>query len=101
MSIISVQSLRLACTVYTVRKEMKCSVETEILYELVHETTLKSENHELICVISRFPRYTFHFFSNSVPVSVLHVQPVRPVSFLPVRHALSARFRSIFFYQVI
>ena len=27
---------------------MKCSGKTEILYELVHDTTRKSENHELI-----------------------------------------------------
>ena len=33
---------------YPLRNEMKCSGKTEILYELVHDTTRKSENHELI-----------------------------------------------------
>ena len=36
----------------TVRKEMKCSGETEILHELVHDNTRKSEIHELIHVVS-------------------------------------------------
>ena len=36
---------------YTVRKETKCSEETEILHEQVHEATRKSESHELIRVI--------------------------------------------------
>ena len=36
----------------SVRKEMKCSGETEILHELVHDTTRKSESHELIRVVS-------------------------------------------------
>ena len=34
--------------VYTVRNEMKCSWETEILHELVLDTARKSENHDLI-----------------------------------------------------
>ena len=36
----------------TVWKEMKCSGETEILHQLVHDTTRKSESHELIRVVS-------------------------------------------------
>ena len=32
----------------TVRTENKCSGETEMLHELVHDTTRKSESHELI-----------------------------------------------------
>ena len=35
-----------------VRKKTKCSGETEILQELVHETTQKSESHELICIVA-------------------------------------------------
>ena len=37
---------------YTARKAIKCSDETEILHELVHDTTRESESHELICVVS-------------------------------------------------
>ena len=38
--------------------------------ELFHDTTRKSENHELIRVVSRFPALysIFHFFSNSVRI---------------------------------
>ena len=59
----------MAITVRKVRKEMKCSGVTEMLYytELFHDTTRKSENHELIRVVSRFPA-TFHLFSNSVRI---------------------------------
>ena len=54
-------------------KEMKCSGDSEILRELVHDTTRKSEKHELIRVISwtnpcsqylGFPA-TLYFLSNS------------------------------------
>ena len=34
------------CTVYTVRKEMKCSRETVILHELVHDTVLRELVHD-------------------------------------------------------
>ena len=52
--------------------------ETELLHELVHDTTRKSESHELIwvvlwtnsCSISVYPA-TFNFISNSV-VELLH-----------------------------
>ena len=39
-------------------------------HELVHDTTLKLERHELIHVASRFPPPTCHLFSNSVSVQV-------------------------------
>ena len=51
---------------YTVRKEMKGSGEIEILNQLVHDTTRISlwfsdfrivQYHELIRIVSRFPRY--------------------------------------------
>ena len=35
------------CTVYSVRKEMKCSGDSDIIYEIVRDTTRKSEKHEL------------------------------------------------------
>ena len=38
--------------VYTVRKEIKCSGETEILHELVHDTTRKPDTHEQIRLVS-------------------------------------------------
>ena len=37
----------------TVTKEMKCSGDSEILYEIVRDTTRIPEEHELISVISR------------------------------------------------
>ena len=37
---------------YTVRKEIECNGETEILHELFHDTMRISESHELICVVS-------------------------------------------------
>ena len=37
---------------YTVRKEMKCSGDPEILHGLVHDTTRKLEKHELFYEVS-------------------------------------------------
>ena len=37
---------------YTVKKEIKCSGDSEILHELVHDATRKSEKNELIRVVS-------------------------------------------------
>ena len=39
--------------IYVYKKKMKCSGNSEILHEIVHDTTRKSEKHELICVVSR------------------------------------------------
>ena len=39
--------------IYTVKKEMNYSKESEILHEIVRNTTRKSEQHELIRVVSR------------------------------------------------
>ena len=39
--------------VYTVEKETKCSGDSKILQEIVRDTTLKSQKHELIPVVSR------------------------------------------------
>ena len=38
---------------HIVRKEMKCSGETEIVHKLLHDTSRKSESHEVIHVVSR------------------------------------------------
>ena len=38
---------------YTVKKEMTSTKESEILHEIVRNTTRKSEQHELIRVVSR------------------------------------------------
>ena len=40
-------------SVCTVRQEMKCSRDSEILQEIVCDTTRKSEKHELIRVVSQ------------------------------------------------
>ena len=56
----------------TVRTEIKCNGESQILHELVHETTRKSESQELIrkvsrtksCIISVFSLH-FNLFSKS------------------------------------
>ena len=37
----------------SVKKEMKCSGDFEILHEIVRDNTQKSENHELILLLSR------------------------------------------------
>ena len=34
------------------QEKIKCRGETEILHEKVHDTTRKSENHELLCAVS-------------------------------------------------
>ena len=44
--------------------EKKCSNKTEILHELVHDTSRKSESHELIRVIQ-----AIKWFSESAPVT--------------------------------
>ena len=38
---------------YTGELEMKCSGDSEILHEIVCDTTRKSEKHKLICVVSQ------------------------------------------------
>ena len=40
------------CTSRTIRKEFKCSGETEVLSKLVHDTMRKSNGHEIIRVVS-------------------------------------------------
>ena len=35
----------------TVKKELKCIGDSEIVHEIVRDTTRKSEEHELICVV--------------------------------------------------
>ena len=40
------------CSVYNVRKEMKCSGDSEILHELVRDNTQKSEKLKLIREVS-------------------------------------------------
>ena len=35
---------------FNVRKEMKCSGDSEVLHEIVRDTSQKSEKHELIRV---------------------------------------------------
>ena len=62
---------------YNVRKEMKCSGDSEILHELVRDNTQKSEKlklirevqyHELIrAVLPRIPA-SLHFLFNSVSI---------------------------------
>ena len=37
---------------HIVRKKIKCSGDSEILHELVRDTTRKSEKHKLIRVVS-------------------------------------------------
>ena len=46
------QSLFAYATVYNVRKEMKCSGDSEILHELVRDNTQKSEKLKLIREVS-------------------------------------------------
>ena len=58
---------------YTVKQEMKCSEDSETLYEIVRDTTYtKSEKHELIRAVSRTISasisFTLLFFFNSVPI---------------------------------
>ena len=45
---------------YTGELEMKCSGDSEILHEIVCDTTRKSEKHKLICVVSQNPRHTLY-----------------------------------------
>ena len=59
-------------TVYTVRKEMKCRGDSEILHEIVRDTSRKSEKHELILEVSQTVSCSilespirFIFFSNN------------------------------------
>ena len=63
--------LSVSCTtkvnLYTVKKEMLCSGDSEILYEIVRETTLKSEkHHELFRVVSRNPCFNVKFYFGSI-----------------------------------
>ena len=58
---------------YTVKQEMKCSEDSETLYEIVRDTTYtKSEKYELIRAVSRTISasisFTLLFFFNSVPI---------------------------------
>ena len=61
------------CTVYTERKEIKCSGDSEILHEIVRDTAGISpcfpifvQYHALFRAVSRNPRYTSFPFFNSV-----------------------------------
>ena len=54
--------ISLHCTVYTVRKEMKCSGESEILHELVHDTI--GENWKVMNSI----RLKFKIFIYPTPI---------------------------------
>ena len=55
----------------TVKNEMKCSGDYEILHKIIRDTTRKSEKHELICVgfatiscsISEFPLLFISFLT--------------------------------------
>ena len=58
-------TIMLVMSSYTVRKEMKCSGDSEKLYTIVRDTTRISsffmifvKYHELFHVVSRNPRYT-------------------------------------------
>ena len=46
----------------TVKKEMRCSEDSEILHEVARHTARKSEKHELFRVVSRNPRNTSFTF---------------------------------------
>ena len=51
----------------TVKKEMLCSGDSEILYEIVRDTTRKSEkHHERFRVVSLNPRYNVKFHYGSI-----------------------------------
>ena len=47
-------------SVCTVRQEMKCSGDSEILQEIVCDTTRKSEKHELIRVVLQATVFRVH-----------------------------------------
>ena len=66
---------------HTVRNEMQCGGETEIIHELVHDTARKYENHELIRVVS---------WTNSWSISV---SPLHFISFWTVHvHSIQLFF---------
>ena len=51
---------------YTVRNDINCSGETEILNELVHDFPIFVKYQEIICVESRFPHYILFHISSSL-----------------------------------
>ena len=51
---------------------MKCSGDSEILHELVRDTTWKSEKHELIRLVS----WTYLFSVSEFPLNFISVQTV-------------------------
>ena len=62
------QTVQVHCTVYTLKKELKCSRDSEILHEIVRDTTRKSEKYELVRIVSRtiscrISKSTLHFIS--------------------------------------